>query len=221
MTSIGNDIVALSNTDKQRTNDVRFHSKFITTAELSLYKDSLASQISFEDFVWLLWSVKESAYKYQKRFDTELIFSPTRIEINRIKSPDGQSVFTDLEEINVSGDNFYNGSVIIADKTLYFKAIINTDIIATIVNSDASFKNIHWGVQQIASPDSETQSISVRQLLLSRLKTTFPQGEFSLQKSLAGYPILLINESDSGIPISLAHHGLFTSYCFKIDRLEY
>lgn len=220
MTSIGNDIVALSSTDKQRTNDIRFYSKFITPAELSLYQGPLVSQISFEYFVWLLWSVKESAYKYQKRFDTELIFSPTKIEISNVKFPVGQFFFTDLEEINISGDNFYNGSVIIANKTLYFKSIINTDIITTIVHFGGSFKNIHWGVQKITSPDSKTQSTSVRYFLLSKLKTIFPEGEFTWQKSFAGYLILLIDGKDLGIPISIAHHGIFTSYCFKTNQEE-
>ncbi len=80
MKSAGNDIVALNAVDHQRTVSANFYSKFIIPAEQDLYKQSPAMEtVSFCSFVWLLWSVKESAYKFVKRLQPELIFSPSRL----------------------------------------------------------------------------------------------------------------------------------------------
>jgi phosphopantetheinyl transferase (holo-ACP synthase) len=218
--SIGNDIVALSGINRERTNDIRFHSKFITPAELALYQSSALVPIPFESFVWLLWSVKESAYKYQKRLLPQLIFAPTKIVVKNINIPDSylDKKITNNLEINASAGDLIHGEVYIGVNKLYFKSIINDDLIATVVNNDSSFLDIVWGIQKIERSDNESQSLLARSCLLNKLQTMLPQSNLTLQNSPVGYPVLLNNGSDMGVLISLAHHGCFTSYCFKTDH---
>lgn len=224
MISIGNDIVAIDSINRQRSNDIRFHSKFITATELTLYQKPSIAVIPFESFVWLLWSVKESVYKYQKRFDPELVFSPTKIVIQHVSLP---AVYTDVEltanawEGKAGSEGFYRGEVVTEACTLYFRSVINDDLVASIVNDEPTFQNVYWGIQRIDHPDYESQSRSVRRFLLNRLKSTFPQGHLSLQKSPVGYPVLLLDEKDTCVAVSLAHHELFTSYCFKLSELNF
>ena len=78
MISAGNDIVALNVIDIQRTQSPAFYAKFITPTEFELYNPN---EITLINFVWLLWSAKESAYKYLKRINSELIFAPIKIKV--------------------------------------------------------------------------------------------------------------------------------------------
>jgi phosphopantetheinyl transferase (holo-ACP synthase) len=216
--SIGNDIVALSAINRQRTNDIRFYSKFITPTELALYQQPAIAAIPFESFVWLLWSVKEASYKYQKRLDPDLVFSPTKIVVQHINIPTTypDKVINDTWEVEALGDDFTHGEVDINTSKLSFKSIINDDLIATVVDRESEFQNINWGIQQIKHTDSENQSQLARMFLLNRLYSIFPKGNFTLQKSPVGYPLLLNNDIETGIFISMAHHHNYISYCFKI-----
>jgi len=73
MLSAGNDIVDLSLIDINKTRDFRFYSKILCHSEQDLYI-TLDKKINFEQYVWLLWSIKESVYKYFKSFPQALFF---------------------------------------------------------------------------------------------------------------------------------------------------
>jgi len=64
MTRGGNDIVSLQAINRTRTRQPRFYSKILADSELTLYKEGGFAAIPFEIFVWLCWSIKESAFKY-------------------------------------------------------------------------------------------------------------------------------------------------------------
>jgi phosphopantetheinyl transferase (holo-ACP synthase) len=218
--SIGNDIVALGSINEQRTHNSRFHSKFISDTELALYQNQYVAVMPFQSFVWLLWSVKESVYKYRQRLNPQLVFSPIKIIVQHINIPAHYGagiLITNTWEGEAWGNNFCCGDAIIDDQKLCFKSIISDAFIATVVTDEPSFKNIYWGVQMIDDPLKDTQSRSVRTFLLNKLETIFPQGSnLTLQKGPFGYPVLLNNDIGTNIPVSLAHHGCFTSYCFRM-----
>lgn len=216
MISIGNDIVALSAINSQRTNDIRFHSKFVTKAELALHQIATIAALPFESFVWLLWSVKESAYKYQKRLYPELLFSPAKIIVHDIDIHDNHSYITviDTWESNFLDRDFVHGRVHIGESKLYFKTIVTDKLIATIVCSEPSFQNIHWGIQKTETRNNEDQSTSVRTFLLNRLQNVYPNADLSIDKSAIGYPVLNYNPKATALLISFAHHGEYISYCF-------
>lgn len=219
MISIGNDIVALSAINRQRTNDIRFHSKFVTPTELALYQEPAIAALPFESFVWLLWSVKESAYKYQKRLDSDLIFSPAKIIVQIIDIPQtlSSTIVNDIWETENLAGGFIGGNVYINQTKLCFKSIINDDLIATVVDQNPLFQNIHWGIQRIIHQDTENQSDLVRMFLLNNLYSIYPNSNFSLQKSSVGYPILFDNDIETEMLISLAHHHQYISYTFKLN----
>jgi phosphopantetheinyl transferase (holo-ACP synthase) len=208
--STGNDIVALNFTNRQRTSQSAFYSKFITTAEQALHEPELP----FEAFVWLLWSVKEAAYKFLKRNDTELVFSPSKITIQNIQ----QLIDAPLTQFEADGweqspaDNFYSGEIHYQDQTLYFLSIIHPEFIATVVNNAPAFEHIYWGVQLIKEPDSASQSEVVRSFTLNKLSKLFPGDDLQFDKTTAGYPVLISNEKETDVPVSFAHHGNYVSY---------
>src|ERR1700760_194089 len=82
--STGNDLVCLSATRPERTGQPRFYFRILTADELALYHPGMLPGWSFDAFVWLCWSVKESVFKYRKRFQPELVFAPLRIVVTSV-----------------------------------------------------------------------------------------------------------------------------------------
>jgi phosphopantetheinyl transferase (holo-ACP synthase) len=199
MLGTGNDIVALSAINVERTNQPRFYSKILSPSEQQLYK-GLKPQLLFENFVWLAWSVKESAYKFLKRHAPDLVFSPTKIVITKLEL----------------GTDVYKGTVQFNAHQLYFRTIINQDYIFSVANFSDDFMDTRWAVKRIDSSDHNRQSSEVRELLLSDLNNLQPGNNFTIDKSPYGWPVVIKNEQEMPMPVSLAHHGHYVAYSFQI-----
>jgi 4''-phosphopantetheinyl transferase superfamily. len=192
--SAGNDIVALQAVDTQRTQSPAFYSKFINPAEHALYKPD---EISLVNFVWLLWSAKESAYKYLKRFDAELVFAPAKITVQQLR------IRTPLKT-NADAHNQYSGKLRANDVALSFLSVITDQFIATTIDKG----DVKWAVKQIETSDYESQSKAVRSFLLDDLKMPGT----TIEKHPAGYPVLLKDGKELDVAISFAHHDRYISY---------
>lgn len=200
MTSTGNDIVALKAINIARTKQANFYSRIITSAERELYYAELQDQLLFEHFVWLAWSVKESAYKYLKRFDTGLIFSPSKMRIVELK--------------NTAGN--LRGTVLLGDQLLYFQSVIHNNFISSIVNDTADFTEIYWDIKRIDFTDPAAQYSAVRELLLERLGELFPDSDLQIAKNPNGWPIIVNEDGELPIPVSFTHHDHFVAYSFQL-----
>lgn len=209
MISAGNDIVALNLVDKERTNLPVFYSKFITSEEHSLHKDL---NIPFETFVWLLWSVKESAYKYLKRDDEHLVFSPSKLIVEKLFV----STLTDQDHLRADQpiDRYYEGIVSTATHSFKFKSAINNQFIATIINE----VGVYWGVQTIAEGDYHAQSNSVRLFALAKLNDIIIADDLWIDKHPSGYPFIMNGRHQLETAISFAHHGCYVSYAFQLPK---
>jgi len=217
MISAGNDVVALAAIDIRRSNTLAFYSKFTLVPELSVYDEPGFKRMPFHVFTWMLWSVKESAYKYFKRLDTKLIFSPTRIIVQDIAAPKANNnVTTDIWESDAQDEGFYHGKVTFGEKTLYFRSKITDQFIATVVNDKANFENVYWGVKYINDTKHAEQSAAVRFFALNKLKTVSKKESLQIGKKSAGIPIIINDGEVTGIPVSLAHHGHFVSYSLLV-----
>lgn len=220
MTSTGNDIVALKAINVARTKQPNFYSKIISVEEKNLFDQKFVGKISFKNYVWLLWSVKESAYKYLQRITPGLVFSPTRILTTLLELP-ASNVAIQFDENKVDGCGFDKGSVYkgiagFGTNLLYFNSIINDDFIFSVVNDEDNFENTCWGIQLINSDEPGDQSRAVRELLLNRLSDLFPGGKWQIEKNVNGLPILLKDGFEMEMPVSLAHHDGRVVYVFRV-----
>ncbi|HYM93610.1 MAG TPA: 4'-phosphopantetheinyl transferase superfamily protein [Chitinophagaceae bacterium] len=221
MKSIGNDIVALKSINKKRTKQILFYSKILSVSEQALYYKQGFEELSFEKFVWLLWSVKESVYKYLKRSVPDLVFSPTKIIIQRIELPYRQTITkfgsTQWENKgNESCENFYRGIITFGPYTFYFRSKIHAELISTVVNDGENFENIWWGIKSIDDAAYNDQSKEVRAFILNKLNSTLSgcNDNLSIEKCPLGYPVVLKEAKEMDIPVSLAHHDHFIAYSF-------
>ncbi len=234
MISIGNDIVDLSAIDKHRTQQKAFYSKILSDKEQQLY--SRSSHLPFEIYVWLLWSAKESVYKFAKRLNPELVFSPVRIEVSEPEFIELKNFQNDpldgthlelsdlkfgefLNSENSGSDNIseYNYQINYQSDTYYLRSLISNTFIASIASDSPDSSKIHWGIKYIDQPDYQSQSTSVREFTLKIINEIFP-GEvtFSIDKSPVGYPIILKGQVETTIKASFAHHVNYVAYALGI-----
>ncbi|MHB1922608.1 MAG: 4'-phosphopantetheinyl transferase superfamily protein [Chitinophagaceae bacterium] len=221
MKSIGNDIVALNAVDLDRTQSRSFYSKILADSEMSLYQGLQEDFISFSIYVWLVWSIKEAAFKFLKRNFLQLIFSPTKIIIQHVQSPAlrllGKGWTKPLEKKGCT-EGFYHGRLSYGAHILYFRSMIDQECIHSIVQEQDNFDHIWFGIQIIKEHSSYEQSCSVREFILTRLKCLFPGDELRIDQSSNGIPILSIGmKNDIYIPVSLAHHDGFIAYSFLFN----
>lgn len=225
MPSTGNDIVSLALIDKERSNDSRFFLKFITPSEEALGRQVEMAQLSFERFVWLCWSIKESALKYLRREHPQMVFSPVKIVIKNIIAPaiapNEQWIDEDWEG-DASGEENYRGSLMAEGNRYFFRSKISTSTIATIVSDDEKFCGVAWGISHIGQSGADHQSEQVRSFVLKRLQTFFPGKALHIEKVPEGYPVVMEGDKAFSLPVSFAHHGTTVSYSLLLaEPIEY
>ena len=208
MKSTGNDIIDLNKIDVERTREYRFYSRVLNIHEQSAYETLPFDELSFVNYVWLLWSVKESAYKYLQRLEPGLIFSPVNIIVTNIAPTTG------VVHLNMPAQtSYFHGRVSIKHINLFFASTINELYISSTVNRDEDFSDVYREVKYINNDDYASQSLAARQFALTRLNTIFPE-ELSIDKSETGYPVIRQGEQDINLPLSFAHHGNYVGFSF-------
>ena len=218
MTSTGNDVVALSAINAARTNQHKFYSKILSDSETPLYNEFSLAGIPFENFVWLLWSIKESAYKFLQRHNAGLIFTPVRFVVKELRLPPADVEIFGAIAAEGTGFNDYpalTGIVRFGEVELHSRSILYDKLISTVVDDADDFQNICWGFKLISDTGQENQSKEVRQFLMERLKRLYGEFDFKVDKNETGCPILFKGNEETGIPVSLSHHENIIGYAFR------
>jgi phosphopantetheinyl transferase (holo-ACP synthase) len=216
MLSTGNDIVSLNTINVTRTKQPNFYSKILTPTETALHQEPRFATIPFEVFVWLLWSIKESAFKFLQRINPEIIFTPVKFEVTQLEIPASFKIQAfNIKEL--TGIGFHNIETIksiipFGDYVLYSRSLIYNEFISTVVNDAEDFSHIHWGIKQIDSSEIAIQSAEVRALLIDNLTDK----NISIGKTPLGIPVLFKDNIAPPIPVSLSHHEYYIAYSFQL-----
>jgi phosphopantetheinyl transferase (holo-ACP synthase) len=198
MISTGNDIVALAATDPERTSRYRFYSRVLTRTESDLVP---GTTLPFSTFVWLLWSIKESVYKYVSRSNPRLCFAPLKIPVGPLRFR----------------DDFFEGQIRYAQVTLYSRSFIQDDTILSVVSEEKDFAFTRWGLHAIGDSDYANQSAFVRKFVVESLSTVVPGAELRIVRTSDGPPEVWDRERMLDIPISLAHHDRFVAWSYRLS----
>ncbi|MEP6467040.1 MAG: 4'-phosphopantetheinyl transferase superfamily protein [Parafilimonas sp.] len=212
--SIGNDIIALNKTNSDRTKQQKFYSKILGNQEIDLFKNINSNILSFENFVWLAWSVKESVYKFNKRNNDEVLFSPTKIIIQKVDvpfQPQALKFNAQFERISFDKKTCFCCEVLFGSAVFYTRTLVFDDVIFSVANNTNCFENICWGIKAIHDDSYKTQSSEVRKFALKKLNKYYLDEALSIKKTLGGYPILV---QQNNLPISFSHHGKYVAYSF-------
>lgn len=221
MTSTGNDIVSLNAINVVRSKQSGFYSKILSGAEKDLYCQPEFAAIPFENFVWLLWSIKESAYKYLRRINTSLVFSPIKFEVKQLRLPPGFSITNfntkQIERTGFDGNTELKGVISYGADILYSRSLMYMELIVSMVNDQENFEDTCWGIKLIDMPDPLHQSIEVRRFLVNRLRF-WGLDKIVLSKNPSGIPIILKRNKVLEIPVSLSHHDHMVAYSFQLEH---
>jgi phosphopantetheinyl transferase (holo-ACP synthase) len=204
--STGNDIVALVATDSHRTSLSRFYSRILSPDEQTLFRQVAgegSGGLSFSSFVWLLWSIKESVYKYVSRSNPRLVFAPLKIPVSRLGRKDG----------------YYEGLICYDPYLLYSRSFLRDETILTVVSEEKNFRHTRWGLRYIGDSDRASQSAWVRTFALESLSTDFPGAPLRIVNTMDGLPVVWTGHRTLGIPLSLAHHDRWVAWSYRLSRL--
>jgi phosphopantetheinyl transferase (holo-ACP synthase) len=216
MKSTGNDIVALRATNPRRTGSVRFFSRILAAGELSLFSQQAFPDLPFDHYVWLLWSIKESVYKYEQRIRPGLAFAPLKITVDKLLPPRGDVPRPRKNVLPPNNDEFYKAIVVSDARTLYSRSIIRDGMIASVVSEDENFEHTRWGVTSIEHSTYADQSASVRALAIGELNTVLSRNNLRIEKNRFGVPVIRDEEEVLDIPLSLAHHGHYVAWSYLL-----
>ncbi|WP_452220158.1 4'-phosphopantetheinyl transferase family protein [Lacinutrix salivirga] len=185
---IGNDIVDLKQAAKDSNwKRPRFLDKVFTKKEQQLIFNSENQH----QMVWLLWSMKEAAYKVNVQQFGKRFFNPKRIECKLISNQ--------------------KGSVRIGSESYFTHSILNENIaysVATLSND----KNYTSEWFKIKTSEYQSQSAMLKAHFLS----VFPEETVTLEikKNHLNIPQLYKGGKALNLSFSLTHHGLYCGLAF-------
>ena len=222
MISAGNDIVSIAAINTVRTKQPAFYKKILSETEIAQYHQSYTEAISFEIYVWLLWSIKESAYKYLQRLNPKLVFSPTRFTVSNLQKPKRPLTesfgSSQMEARGANGGISWAGLIRHEVDILYVQSVVYSDVIHSVVNYSQSFENVYWGIKTITDPNPANQSATVRIFLSNKLGSLFNNKKLQINKNVHGVPVISDGQTQMPLPVSLSHHEHFVAYSFNNER---
>jgi len=222
MISTGNDIVSLNAINITRTNNSKFYSKILSTPESKLYNEPLAATIPFENFVWLLWSIKESAFKYLQRITPDLLFTPVKFEVTQLQTPSEYKLINfgigELTGTGFNDESAFKAVILFGSDTLYARSFIYNELICTVVHKSENFGETYWGIKYINDGQYDNQSKKVREFLIQNLQRLASFDNIIIDKNQHGIPVIILGTKEMLIPASLSHHEHFIAYSFQYKR---
>lgn len=186
---VGNDIIDIGET-KRSTNWERpgFLQKIFTLKEQEIIR---ASADPFTT-VWLLWSMKESAYKIVIQTGAERSFNPSRFEC-------------DLESLE-------NGRVRMHDRTFKTTTKIDSNyVFTTAVLDDSEIKNC---ICKLAESNTAFQTKLMQEHVISAFakQNSLNSTDLKIEKTKTGVPKLFHKNELLNTSFSISHHGKYGAY---------
>ena len=195
---IGNEIVDLAHA-KQQSNwrRVGFLNKVFTPHEQQL----IHTTSDPDRMVWLLWSMKESAYKRVARQTDKRIFAPNKIACQ----------ITASYSTSVEGRVFHEG----VHQTI---SAVTDQYISTIAFSTNVSQPVNPVIIPFDSTTYQAQYAAIRSSIKQQLATrlSIPESTIHIHKNEMGVPVVTINDLLS-LPISISHHGYYGAYVIAGD----
>ena len=187
---IGNDIVDLKYSASNWKRP-RFLDKVFTQNEQML----IFSSENKHQTVWLLWSMKEAAYKIHVQQFGERFFNPKRLVCKLISEDKGL--------VNIGDNSCFTTSTITEDYE---------HTIATLGASKTSMSSIF----KTKMSSHYIQSDALKTALLKSISKTaqLPFQDLKIKKTTVGVPELFCDDTKLAMSFSLTHCGRFSGFAY-------
>lgn len=189
---VGNDLVDLKLASKQSNWQRKgFLDKLFTPKEQGYI---LNSDDSFKT-VWLLWSMKESAYKAYLQMHNDRFFAPKKLACHLISKN--------------------KGTVLINNALFFTESEIDEAFIYTVALSEKYKNKFLTDCFRFEHSDFETQHNQTYQKVLAAFanKLKLPVSQLKIEKNAQGVPQLIQGKMLLNHSFSMTHHGLFGAFC--------
>ncbi len=203
--ALGNDIVDLYHSDA-RTFHPRFPERICTESEWKYLKNFIPCSSQWLETLWIIWSIKESAYKAIKQI-----------------YPDMSASWNSFETVQYPGYVRCQPGVILRVKTDIYRETKNRknppgkdkmpDYIHTITCSESiPFQQIRKKTGIISSVGNESEQVRrfIEKSIMKKWKNN--PDKLTWSKHISGAPVLSANGMDTPYRISFSHHGRYLAY---------
>lgn len=185
---IGNDVVWLPLVNRQRCSRPQFYQKILSGHELSFFP---GGALPFPEFLWMVWSIKESVFKSERTGATGKIFSAARITLQQFLFCGGKA----------TGEAVYNGHA------YTFRAYCRKNFIYSVAMHKGFMYALQSGIKYIGHAMPDEQSVAVRNFFSSATGISPVE---KIRHAASGYPYV----EGGNILLSFSHHGPLVSYAF-------
>ena len=191
---IGNDIVDLNLAwNGHRWNSSRFQEKVFTGEEQEYIRHSC----SVFESIWLLWSMKESAYKAHLQIDYKPCFVPYKIKCQI--------------------DSELSGNVTIDDRMYRTTSIISSDCVYTISVGLNQKDLISEYEKSNASSLESIRALCYSSAIEEYAKLTNVKSDaLEIRKNSYAIPQIFLYNQLQSATLSLTHHGQFFGYAMIV-----
>ena len=187
---IGNDIVDLKHIESNWKRP-GFLDKVFSFSE----QEYIRTSENQHTMVWLLWSMKEAAYKVYVQQHGKPFFNPKRLQCELISEGTGK---------------------VYIDNQIYFTTSARSkDYVYTVAKQDLNAP-IHTKVFKSEITTYKTQSAVLKQQALKTISEAqgIPMNALSIKKNTLGIPKIFYTSEQRSIVVSLTHCGRFSAYAF-------
>jgi phosphopantetheinyl transferase (holo-ACP synthase) len=194
---IGNDVVDIADSD---TDAGRLHPRFDGRVFQPSERGLIATSPQPGRTRWLLWALKESAYKAARKEEPTTVFSPVRFVATL---QDEASAFV------CAGDRRFQASISCGPGYVHAVAWQASDLPAVTRVAVARL------------PNGETSpSAAARRLVLEQLAPLLgvAPSALAIQRE-ARIPSLWVHGRRSGADLSLSHHGRFVAFACRLQHV--
>lgn len=149
-----------------------------------------------DQMVWLLWSMKEACYKIHFRLKEKRSYQPKSIICSNL----------------LINENTASGQVLYENQVCFSRSVIDVNFVHTSAVSDYStFKGLGVVIE-----DNTEQNYFNDDYQNFRGKNSL--SAYSIIKSRYNIPNLLHKITGEKLPISISHHGRFSSFVFLQNK---
>jgi len=192
---IGNDIIDLKVASiTTRWDDQRFIDKVFSNSEQDLIRKATDPFRT----IWIIWSMKESAYKIHVRRYLNRFFAPTQLKCQFVAFGKGL--------VNIDQDEYITSSII-NEYYIYTIAVKNEPGTQRHLRSKCFFVN---------EASYSSQHAYCYQKIICDLSDSYkaPSQHFSIKKDQQDVPSIYKDGSKLPIPLTITHHGSLGAYAY-------
>ncbi|WCO01768.1 4'-phosphopantetheinyl transferase family protein [Psychroserpens ponticola] len=184
---IGNDVVDLKQAAKDSNwKRPRFLDKVFTQKEQSI----IFYSANKEQMVWLLWSMKEAAYKAFVREFKHCFFNPKLAEC----------------QLDLNNEGF----VSINDNTYYLKSTITSEYVHSIAsNTNEKFPKADLFKLYDNNLSDEVRSRLIHQVINGKDRDI---NSINIKKTVLGVPNVFLGNQQIFEALSISHHGKYAAF---------